>query len=68
MLLNEFLKAHKKIEQQEVTVTQVKKDLQATAAHQQKQIEALNAGMQKVSDQLKLNKTAPQPGARDGEA
>ena len=39
---------------------QLKKDFQATAAHQQKQIEALTAGLQKVSDQLELSKPAPQ--------
>jgi hypothetical protein len=42
MLLNEFLKEHRKVEQLE------------------KQIEALTAGLQKVSAQLELNKAAPQ--------
>jgi endosialidase-like protein len=60
MLLNEFLKAHKKIEEQEVTIAQLKKQLQATAGNQQKQIEALTAGLQKVSARLELNKAAPQ--------
>jgi hypothetical protein len=41
MLLNEFLKAHRKIEEQGATI-----------AHQQKQIDALTAGVQKVSAQL----------------
>jgi hypothetical protein len=49
MLLNEFLKEHRKVEK-----------LQATAAHQQKQIEALTAGLQKVSAQVDANKPAPQ--------
>ena len=35
-------------------------DFQATTAHQQEQIEALTAGLQKVSAQLELNKPAPQ--------
>jgi hypothetical protein len=52
MLLNEFLKEHRKVEEQEATIAQLKKELQATAAHQQKQIEALTAGLQKVSAQL----------------
>jgi hypothetical protein len=52
MLLNEFLKAHRKMEEQEVTITQLKKDLQATASHQQEQIAALTEGLQKVSAQL----------------
>jgi hypothetical protein len=60
MLLNEFLKEHKKIEEQEVTISQLKKELQATAANQQKQIEVLTAGLQKVNAQLELNKLAPQ--------
>jgi hypothetical protein len=34
--------------------------LQATRANQQKQIEALAAGLEKVSAQLELSKPAPQ--------
>jgi peptidoglycan hydrolase CwlO-like protein len=49
MLLNEFLKEHRKVEQQEATI-----------AKQQKQIEALIMGLQKVSDQLELSRPAPQ--------
>ena len=49
MLLNEFLKAHRKIEEQGALI-----------AKQQKQIEALTAGLQKVSAQLELSKSAPQ--------
>ena len=67
MLLNEFLKEHQKVEQQarelkeqEVTIEQLKKDLQATAAQQREQIEALTAGLQKVSRQLEACKFAPQ--------
>jgi Chaperone of endosialidase len=48
MLLNEFLKEHGKVQK-----------LEAAVAQQQKQIEALTAGLQKVSDQLELNKRAP---------
>jgi hypothetical protein len=53
MLLNEFLKEHHKVKELE-------KDLRSTIAQQQKQIEALTAGLQKVSAQLQLNKPAPQ--------
>ena len=42
MLLNEFLKEHRKVESL------------------QKQVEALTAGLQKVSAQVELNKSAPQ--------
>ncbi len=49
MLLNEFLKEHRQNEQQEATIAQ-----------QQKQIEALTAGLQKVSAQVDASKAAPQ--------
>ena len=48
MLLNEFLKEHRKIEELE-------KDLRATIVHQQKEIEALTMGLQKVGAQLEAN-------------
>jgi len=53
MLLNEFLKEHRKVQQQ-------RKDFEAAIARQQKQIEALTAGLQKVNAQLELSKSAPQ--------
>jgi uncharacterized coiled-coil protein SlyX len=55
MLLNEFLKEHRKVEEQQATITQLKSadaKLEATIAKQQKQIQALTAGLQKVSAQL----------------
>jgi len=67
MLLNEFLKEHQKVEdqdrkltEQQATIAQLRKDLQATGAQQQKEIEALTAGLQKVSAQMGLSKGAPQ--------
>jgi endosialidase-like protein len=60
MLLNEFLKEHRKVEQQETTIPELKKELQATTMREQKQIEALAAGLQKVSAQLALSKAARQ--------
>ena len=55
MLLNEFLKQHRNMQ-----------ELEATVAQQQKDIKALNASLreqasqiQKVSDQLELSKSAP---------
>jgi len=60
MLLNEFLKEHKKVEQLQATVAQQEKDFQAIVERQQKQIEALAAGLQKVNAQLELTKAAPQ--------
>jgi hypothetical protein len=52
MLLNEFLKEHCKVEQ-------LKKDFESKVAEQQQQIEALTAGLQKVSAQLQASKPAP---------
>ena len=49
MLLNEFLKEHSKVEEQAGEIAQMKK-----------QIEALTATIQKVSDQVALSKPAPQ--------
>jgi hypothetical protein len=56
MLLNEFLKEHRKVEEQEARLAKQ----EAALAQQQKQIEALTAGLQKVSAKIELNKTAPQ--------
>ena len=60
MLLNEFLKEHRKVEEQQATITELKKELQTNAARQQKQIEALAVGLQKVSAQLEMARPAPQ--------
>ena len=56
MLLNEFLKEHRQVQEQKATIAQLKQDF----AEQRKQIETLTAGLQKVSVQLKVNKTAQQ--------
>ena len=67
MLLNEFLKAHRKIEQQEATIAQQKKEFDGTIAQQQKEITALTASLreqasqiQPVSAALAASKSAPQ--------
>ena len=44
----------------EATIAKQQKDFQAAATHQQKQIEALTAGLQQVSVQLEANKPGPQ--------
>ncbi len=49
MLLNEFLKEHRTVQEQGATIARL-----------EKQIEALNAGLEKVSAQLELSKAAPQ--------
>ena len=52
MLLNEFLKEHRKVAKQEATITELKAELRATATRQQNQIDALTASLQKVNAQL----------------
>jgi uncharacterized coiled-coil protein SlyX len=56
MLLNEFLKEHRNVAEQQSTIAELK----TTVAQQQKQIEALAATVEKVSNQLEVNKAAPQ--------
>ena len=56
MLLNEFLKEHRRNEEQEATIAR----LIATDTRQQTQIEALTAALQKVSAKLEASKPAPQ--------
>ena len=63
MVLNEFLKEHRKVQELESTLVRQEASAanqQAAIAAQQKQIEVLTAGLQKVSAQLELNKPAPQ--------
>jgi hypothetical protein len=55
MLLNEFLKAHRKIQEQEATITQLKKEMEAVVAHAKEQ----DSRIQKVSDQIEINKARP---------
>src|SRR5205814_8672540 len=61
MLLNQFLKEDRSVEEQKATVAQLKKNV----AEQQKQIEALTTGLQKVSDQLEVTKATPQLAANN---
>jgi hypothetical protein len=54
MLLNEFLREHQKVQ-----------DLESRLAQQEKQIESLTAGLQKVSAQLETSRPAPQVAANN---
>jgi len=63
MLLNEFLKEHKKVEEQQASITELK----STVAQQAKGMEVLTAQLkeqaaqiQRVSAQLEVSKPAPQ--------
>jgi endosialidase-like protein len=63
MLLNEFLKEHRTVQEQGRIVQEQEARLakdEAIIAKQQKQIEALTTGLQKVSDQVELRKPLPQ--------
>ena len=66
MLLNEFLKEHRKVQEQEARITQLnstvekqqatiaqqQKDSQSTAAEQQKEIKALTASLKEQASQI----------------
>jgi hypothetical protein len=68
MLLNEFLQEHHKLEDQEQRAQEQEARLakqDTIIARQQKQIEALTATVQKVTNQLELNRRAPQLVAND---
>ena len=66
MLLNEFLKEHGRLEEQQATIADLKStvaqqqtNFQSKLAEQQKQIEALASGLQKVTTQVEMGKPAP---------
>jgi hypothetical protein len=61
MLLNEFLKEHRKVE--ELITIIAKQD--ATNTQQQKQIEALTVGLQQVSAQFESGKRGPRIAIND---
>ena len=60
MLLNEFLKEHRKVQEQEATIAQLKKDFRATVAHLATRLDQQAAQIQKISAQLEASKPAPQ--------
>jgi hypothetical protein len=64
MLLNEFLKEHRRVNDLETTIARLKSTdakQEATIANQQEQIDALTVGLQKVSAELGLRKPALHP-------
>jgi len=56
MLLNEFLKEHRKNEEQEKTIAELKSGMKALAAIVNEQVSQI----QKMSAQLELSRAAPQ--------
>jgi uncharacterized coiled-coil protein SlyX len=67
MLLNEFLKEHRKVEDQEATISQLsstvaqqQKDFQATVAQLTRRLDEQASQIQKVSAQLAVNRQTSQ--------
>jgi hypothetical protein len=63
MLLNEFLKEHRTIQEQMAIIARLKSTIEKqdeTNARQQKQIEILALGLQKVNARLEMSRPAPQ--------
>jgi hypothetical protein len=60
MLLNEFLKEHRKVEELEATVARQQKSFESKVAEQNGQIEALTSGLQKVTAQMEMTATVPE--------
>ena len=65
MLLNEFLKEHKKVEEQQTTIAELKREFHSKLAEQQKRIEALTKGLERVSAQLEADRSLPQAVAKN---
>jgi hypothetical protein len=65
MLLTEFLKEHRKVEELEATVAEQRKSFESTLTEQHKQIEARTLGLQKVSAQIEVRTSAQQVAAKN---
>jgi predicted ribosome quality control (RQC) complex YloA/Tae2 family protein len=72
MLLNEFLKEHRKVQELELNAGQQQKHFESALAkqertiiQQQKQIEALTTTVRKVSERVELTAPAPQIAANN---
>jgi Chaperone of endosialidase len=60
MLLNEFLKEHRKVEEQKAMITQLKKDFQATIEQLSARLQEQDLKIERMNVQLELNKPASQ--------
>jgi hypothetical protein len=60
MVLNEFLKEHRKVEELEATLARQQKSFESKIAEQNRQIEALTSGLRKVTAQFEITKAMPQ--------
>ena len=52
MLLNEFLKEYRKVEEQQATITELKREIETVARHSKEQ----DAKLQRISVQIELNR------------
>ena len=66
MLLNEFLKEHRKVQELAATIAQHEKDFQATVAQLTTRLEEEASQIQKVSAQLELSKPVLRTAAVEG--
>jgi hypothetical protein len=60
MLLNEFLKEHRKVQEQEAAITRLKKDFDVTIAQFTERLHEQAEQIQRVSAQVEMSKPAPQ--------
>jgi hypothetical protein len=65
MLLNEFLKAHRKAQQQEATIAQLKQDFRATVEELNARLKEQDSKIEKVSAQVEMSRSAPQMAVHD---
>jgi hypothetical protein len=72
MLLNEFLEEHRKVDEQETTISQLRslvaqqqKDFQTTVAHLTARLDQQASQIQKVSSHLDANRQPPQVVSND---
>lgn len=56
MLLNEFLKEHRRVAEQEATIAQLRKEMKAVVAR----LEEHDSKIQRVSDELGMSRPRPQ--------
>ena len=56
MLLNEFLKEHRKVQEQEAIIAQLNKDMETVVVYLKEQ----DSRIEKVSAQIEMSKPAPQ--------
>jgi septal ring factor EnvC (AmiA/AmiB activator) len=64
MMLNEFIKEHRKVQEQEATIAQLKEDFRATVAELNARLKEQPSQIQKVSAQLAT--ASPSPGGLEG--